>query len=180
MKFIKWLLIIIVILAITGFAGFKFMIHQTKKASPEDRVEYNNQDLKLSVFYCRPSKNDRVIFGELVPFDEVWRTGANEASTFTTSNDIQFGDEFLKAGTYTLWTIPQKTQWTIILNSKQYDWGVNWDGVASREPEFDVLKINVPTQDLEKSVEKFTIDFKYNVNMNMSWDKTQVSVPIRF
>lgn len=180
MKILKWSVIIIVLIAIIGFLGFYFMRSQTKKASPEDTVEYKAKDLKLSVFYCRPYKKDREIFGELVPYGEVWRTGANEATTFTTNKDIVFGEDSLAAGTYTLWTIPQKTQWTIILNSKLYGWGVQWGGKASREEKYDVLKINVPVIELEQTVEQFTIDFEYNVNLTMKWDKTKVSVPIRF
>lgn len=180
MKFLKWLIIIVLIVVVAGYGGLKLLTHQTKKASPEDRIEFKNDNIQLSVFYCRPYKKDRVIFGELVPFNEVWRTGANEATTFTCSTNIKFGEKLLKAGTYTLWTIPQETQWTVILSSKQYDWGVGWGGVASREPEFDVLKVNVPTIDLDKTIEQFTIAFEYNVNLTMSWDKTKVSIPIRY
>jgi len=180
MKILKWGLIIVAVLAVLGYFGFQYMKVQTKKASPEDTVEFKAKDLKLSVFYCRPYKKGREIFGELVPYGEVWRTGANEATTFTTNKAIKFGGEDLAAGTYSLWTIPQKSQWTVILNSKLYGWGVNFGGEASREEAYDVLKINVPTIELDQTVEQFTIDFEYNVNLTLSWDRTKVSVPIRF
>ena len=179
MKALKWIGIIIGILAITGYFGWQYMKVQTKMASPEDIVDYKQGDKKLSVFYCRPSKKGREIFGELVTYNEVWRTGANEATTFTTNTTIDFGGAVVEPGTYTLWTIPQKTQWTIILNSKMYGWGVGFDG-ASREAEYDVVKINVPVQSLDQVVEQFTIEFVYSVNMLLMWDKTKVSVPIKF
>lgn len=180
MKALKWIGIIVGILAIAGYFGFQYMKSQTKLASPEDIAEYKQGDKKLSVFYCQPSKKGRDIFGELVPYGEVWRTGANEASTFSTNTTIDFGGAIVEPGTYTLWTIPQKTQWTIILNSKIYGWGVGFDGASPRDSEYDVAKINVPVQPLNNVVEQFTIEFVYNVNMDLMWDKTKVSVPIKF
>ena len=179
MKALKWIGIVLGILLIAGYFGFEYMKIQTKKASPEEIVEYKQGDKMLSVFYCRPYKKGRDVFGDLQPYGEVWRTGANEATTFTTKTTIDFGGAVVEPGSYTLWTIPQKTQWTVILNSKMYDWGVGFDG-ASREAEYDVAKINVPVQSLDEVVEQFTIEFVYNVNMNLSWDKTKVSVPIKF
>ncbi|MAY83418.1 MAG: hypothetical protein CMP59_04720 [Flavobacteriales bacterium] len=178
MKALKWTLIIVFGLGILGFLGFQFMIYQTKKASPEATVVYEGEDITLSVNYCRPYKKGRKIFGELVPYGEVWRTGANEPTTFMTNKDITIEGVKLKAGKYTLWTIPQETQWTIILNSKMYDWGVNWDEKASRDPMYDVLRVNVPSVPTKEVVEQFTIEFIYHVNMVMKWDDTEVIVPI--
>lgn len=180
MKVLKWVAIILGALIITGYFAFNYMKAQTKKASPEQTVEYKQADFNLSVSYCQPSKKNRDIFGGLVPYDQVWRTGANEATTFTTNKKIDFGGVKVAPGTYTLWTIPQKTQWTIILSSKMYGWGVSFGAEASREEEYDVAMINVPVQDLNEVVEKFTIQFEYNVNMSLMWDKTKVMVPIRF
>lgn len=180
MKALKWILIIVAVLGIVGFFGMDYMKEQTKKHSPEDTAVYTSGDLKLTVNYCRPHKKGREIFGGLVPLNEVWRTGANEPTVFSTTKDLNFGGERLAAGTYTMWTIPQQTQWTVILNSKMYDWGVSFGGEPSRDPQYDVLKINVAVQDLPDEVEQFTIDFIYNVNLTMSWDKTKVMVPIEF
>ena len=180
MKTLKWVGIILGILILGGYISFEYMKNQTKRASPEETTEYKQGDKLLSVFYCRPYTKGRDIFGSLVPYGEVWRTGANEATTFTTNTTIDFGGEIVQPGSYTLWTIPQETQWTIILNSKMYGWGVGLDGAPSREAEYDVVKINVPVQTLDELVKQFTIAFVYNVNMNLSWEKTKVSVPIKF
>jgi len=178
MKVLKWILIVVLGLGVLGFLGFQFMKYQTKKASPEATVVYEGEDLTLSVNYSRPSKKDREIFGGLVPYGEVWRTGANEPTTFMCNEDITFGGEKLKAGKYTLWTIPNKTQWTVILNSKMYGWGVGFDEKASRDPMFDVVRVNLPAMPTKTVVEQFTIEFIFHVNMVMKWDDTQVTVPI--
>ncbi|MEQ8910197.1 MAG: DUF2911 domain-containing protein [Vicingaceae bacterium] len=178
MKALKWIIGILLFLGLAGYFGFQYMKSETKKISPEQTVKYNRTNLNMSVTYSRPYMKGRKIFGELVPYEEVWRTGANEPTTFTTDKKISFGEEMLEAGTYTIWVIPYTSQWTIILNSKVYSWGVGFDGEPSREPEFDVLKINVPVRDLEKPVEQFTIKFEYDVNLSFAWENTKVMVPI--
>lgn len=178
MKVVKWILIVLSILILIGVGAFQLMKYNTKKASPEETVVYEGTDVTLSVYYNRPSKKGRVIFGDLVPYGEVWRTGANEPTTFMCNKDITFGGEKLKAGKYTLWTIPQETQWTIILNSKMYGWGVDFNSQPTRDPLFDVLRINVPAYPKKEVVEQFTIEFIYDVNMVLKWDQTEVLIPI--
>ena len=180
MKALKWILIVLAILFTAGFFGYKYMISETKKASPEEEVRYGVDGFQLKVNYCRPFKKGREIFGGLVPFNEVWRTGANEPATFETNQDINFAGKRLLAGKYSMWTIPQQTQWTVILNSEIPGWGVGFDSKASRDPEYDVLKANVASIDTDGPIEQFTIRFEYNVNMIMEWENTKISVPIQF
>jgi hypothetical protein len=177
----KRILIILAAIVVVLIVLFKFMHNNTKKASPEGTAEYDKGGKKLSVFYCRPSKKGREIFGELVPYDKVWRTGANEATTFTTATDIKINEKTLPAGKYTLWTIPGKDQWSVIFNSKQYGWGVSFGGEASREAAADVLEVKVPVEQLNESTELFTIGFDDTdpVKMVLTWDKTRVAVPIQ-
>lgn len=179
-KFLKWTGIIVGSLAVILFIAFKVMQAQTKKHSPEDTIEYTQGDLELSVFYNRPSVKGRSIFGGLIPFGEVWRTGANEATTFTTNQDIKVGGEKLAAGKYTLWTIPDQASWTIIFNGKQYGWGVGFDGKASRDPAADVLQVKAPTQSLDQLTELFTISLSEEGSpaLVLVWEKTKVVVPI--
>lgn len=180
-KFLKWTLIGLAGLAVVLFIAFKVLQTQTKKHSPEDTVTHVQGDTELMVFYNRPSKKGRVIFGDLVPYGEVWRTGANEATTFTTTQDIEFGGKNLPAGSYTLWTIPGQEEWTVIINSKQYSWGVNFQSQASREAESDVLQVTVPVQRLSTPVEQFTIDFEKDAGSTalvLMWDDTRIAVPL--
>lgn len=178
-KFLKWIAIILGGLFVLLFIAFKIMQANTKKHSPEDTVVYTQGEMEMSVFYNRPSKKGRDIFGGLVPYGEVWRTGANEATTFETNRDITFGGQPLPAGKYTLWTIPGPNTWTVIINDKMYGWGVGFQG-ASREAEYDVLKVDVPVQKLDQVVEQFTIAFEQQngLALTLMWDQTKVAVPI--
>lgn len=178
-KFLKNLLLVIGLLAALGYLGFSYMKSETKKASPEEVNTFDLGGLAITVDYSRPSKKGRVIFGELVPYGKVWRTGANEATTIAVNKDIRLGGTPLPAGTYTLWTIPEADSWTVILNSKSYSWGVTYDGEAQRDPTADVVKVEVPVLQLPSVVEQFTIEVSESpAALNLKWDLTGVSVPI--
>lgn len=179
-KFLKWAAIVVGSLAIILFVAFKFMQSNTKKASPAQTVALKRGEKDVTVSYYRPSKKGREVFGGLVPYGEVWRTGANEATTFTTKNELVIGGKLLPAGEYTLWTIPERDKWTVIFNNEQYTWGTGFDGKASREAETDVLTVEVPTEVLSVPLEQFTISFNESIPaMELAWDQTKVSVPIK-
>ena len=139
--------------------------------------------MDLTVKYSSPFKKDRVIFGELVPYDVVWRTGANEPTTFTTATNITIGGKSLAAGSYAIWTIPGKENWSFIFNSEIPQWGVTiFSGgrKTTRNPETDVLQLSVPAQQLSQTIESLTIDFDEDeqLYLSLAWDKTKVGVPI--
>jgi len=177
MKILKKVTIGLAVLAVVLFGAYRFMIYNTKKASPEQMVQQSVHGADLSVFYCRPSKRGRKIFGELVPYGKVWRTGANEATTFESSKDLVIDGKTLQAGKYTLWTIPGESSWQVIFNAKMYDWGVAFGGVAARESAFDVLTVSAPVKKLSPPVEMFTIALTDSSTLDLSWDQTLVSVP---
>lgn len=169
-------------LAIVVLTVLFFQHYSTKAHSPEDTVVYQEETLEMEVFYNRPFKKERVIFGELVPYGEVWRTGANEATTFYTNQDLLVDGSLLPAGKYTLWTIPGKNSWKVIFNSKMYSWGIDKDKKALREPEFDALVLEVPTTELEATMEQFSIYFERAndlVFLNLAWDDTRIAVPLK-
>lgn len=173
---------IAIIAAIVAFIGF-MQLKNTKSFSPEEEVVFTQGDLTIKVFYNRPSKKGREIFGGLVPYDQVWRTGANEATTFETNEDITIKGNVLKEGKYSLWTIPHETAWTIIFNSEHGQWGVNSLGEPNRNPELDVLKVDAHAVIQEREFEQFTIAFEKtgeDAEMVLFWDKTLVSVPFTF
>lgn len=180
--FIFSLIGIAVIAAIVAFIGF-MQLKNTKSFSPEEEVVFEKGDLHIKIFYNRPSKKGREIFGGLVPYDEVWRTGANEATTFETNTDLKIEGQTLKAGKYSIWTIPRETIWTIIFNSEHGQWGINSKGESNRNPELDVLKVDVRAVQQEQVFEQFTITFDESgedVEMVMIWDKTVVSLPFTY
>jgi hypothetical protein len=182
LKKIKIFFIVLIALFIVGIAGFYIMKTYTKSHSPEETVTFTSDDVEIEVYYNRPLKKGRDIFGGLVPYNEVWRTGANEATTFKINQDIKIEGEILKAGKYTLWTIPNKTSWEVIFNEKMYGWGVNFsDGKASRDPNFDALSVGVPISKNLKTVEQFRIDFNEQldtINMFLAWDDVVVSLTL--
>lgn len=176
----KFLLVLgAVLLIILGVLTY-FRIYYTKSFSPEDQVKFEEGDLKITVVYNRPSKKGRVIFGELVPYEKVWRTGANEATTFETNKDLSIGDKMLKAGKYSLWTIPREQNWTIIFNSESGQWGVGFNGEANRDPTKDVLIAEASTVSTKKEFEQFTIAIETmgeDHELTFIWDKTLVALP---
>lgn len=183
MKLLKWLLVIVALGLLVRFVGMPIMQNQTKKHSPEKTSAYTKNGLDLAVNYSSPSKKGRAIFGELVPYDLVWRTGANEPTTFTTKTDIKIVDKKLKAGTYSLWTIPNKDSWKVMFNEEVPDWGVtvlSGGKETTRDAEADFVRVEVPTKKLSEPLESFTIDFEDSdqLNLSLSWDDTKVSVPI--
>ena len=181
--FLKRIIFLLFVVA-TGLFLYAYMNGDIlqKRLSPKDTVEFKLNDLKLEVFYNRPSKRERVVFGGLVPYNNVWRTGANEATTFETNRSLKIGADSLSVGKYTLWTIPDEETWKVIFNSKQYPWGVDDAMKPMRDPEFDIITIEVPVQKLDSPVEQFTIAFDNstdNLSLTMAWDKTKIVVPLK-
>lgn len=160
-----------------------YLNKQKKSLSPEEHIDFITGDVKIQVFYNRPYKKGREIFGSLVPYGKVWRTGANEATTFETNKDLIFEGKKLKKGKYTIWTIPAEEVWTIIFNSEYGQWGIGPDGEANRKPERDVLSLVVHSVQSEREFEQFTISFEKvgeDAEMVLIWDKTLVAIPFSF
>ncbi|MDH5475936.1 MAG: DUF2911 domain-containing protein [Cyclobacteriaceae bacterium] len=177
----KVLIIVGVIVGILVVSGGLFKM-STKSHSPEDTITYKKDSTIIEMVYCRPFKNGRVIFGELAPYGKVWRTGANEATIFSTSTDLKISNQLLPAGTYSMWTIPDETQWEILFNTEHGQWGVSpVTGEANRDPSKDQLSITVPSYTGGKEIEQFTIaleQMENQIEMVLMWDKTTVVVPI--
>lgn len=127
--------------------------------------------------YGRPHKNDRKIFGELVPYGQVWRTGANESTEITTTREIEIGGKRLPARTYALYSIPGEKSWTIILNNDLGQWGS-----YRYQESLDMLRFDVKPEKSDKIYEPFTILLQGNgndVTMSLIWDDTRVNIPIK-
>lgn len=145
---------------------------QEKPVSPHETSTGKN----ISVRYGRPYKKGRVIFGTLIPYGKVYRCGADSATTITFAKDANFAGKSVKAGTYTLFVIPNEQSWTIILNSQLGQWGA-YDYEKYKDK--DVLQANVPVKKLSSPVEQLTIDLPPSA-MNIEWDNVQVSIPVSF
>lgn len=127
------------------------------------------------VSYSQPSKRGRVIFGELVPYGQIWRTGANASTDITFNTDVMFGGKEVKKGTYAIFTIPEQNEWTVILNSQTKQKGSS-EYEANKDK--NVVEVKAPVKTISKEQEKFTISFE-GENVAFTWDKTKVLVPLK-
>lgn len=181
--FLKRVLILLSIVAL-GLLLYSVFVENIfeKRLSPKDTVKFELNDLRLKVFYNRPYKKEREIFGALVPFNKVWRTGANEATTFQTNQKLDINGMILPVGKYTLWTVPKDSTWTVMFNSKQYEWGVDSEMNPLWDPNYDVINVEVPVEKLQTTVEQFTIAFDNSTDklfLTMAWDDTKIAVPLK-
>lgn len=127
--------------------------------------------------YSSPRMKGRKIYGNLVPFGEVWRTGANEATTFVVSGNVEVGGKSVPAGDYTIFTVPNADKWTLIINKKTGEWGIPY------KYESDELgRVDMKVSKLPSTVEDFTISYAKSgsgCTMNLDWETTRASVEIK-
>ena len=151
-------------------------------ASPLDisvfRTGGRNGQTVARAIYSRPAKKGRTIFGGLVPYGKIWRTGANESTELNIFKDLSIGGKILKAGNYTMYTIPGEKEWTIIINSKLNTWGTyNYDESK------DVMRFEVPVSSISKVNENFGIAFDGKDGKGkllLAWDKTEIYIDFEY
>lgn len=149
---------------------------EDKRASPHAEVTATLAGKKITISYGRPYMKGRTIFGGLVPWGAVWRTGADESTTFTTEADVVIGGLTVPKGEYALFTIPTEKQWTLVLNKTAKQWGAFKYDAAQ-----DLGRAPMTVTSASKPVEQFTIDLVpagKQVTLKLSWDKTVASVAI--
>jgi hypothetical protein len=126
--------------------------------------------------YSSPRMKGRKIYGDLVPFGQVWRTGANEATTFVASSDVVVGGKAVPAGSYTIFTVPTADKWTLIVNKKTGEWGIPYKYESD-----ELARIDMKVSKLPSPLENFTISYEKSGNgctMHLDWDTTRASVDI--
>lgn len=149
----------------------------TPKASPLAKIEQKVGLADITISYSRPGKKDRVVFGDVVPFGEIWRFGANENTKITSSESLIFGKDTLKAGTYAIFTKPTKDSWEVYFYTETTNWGTpeKWDDNKV------ALKLKTPVTNLNDVVENLTISLDNLQNsgatLQFSWDKTRINLP---
>lgn len=183
MKNIKTLVLLVAVMLF-----FADMTYAQKFAaldpSPAD-VAYLRENGRRStavakVIYGRPQKKGRTMLGGTEPFGKVWRLGANETTEIKLFRDVTFGDKVVKAGTYSLYAIPNATEWTIIFNAKLDTWGsYEYDETK------DVVRVTVPVGKTDAELESFSMSFDDGTgtgvsNLNIGWETTLVRVPVKF
>lgn len=164
-----------------GVALFAAACHaqqdKSKRPSPPAKAALDlGARQSITVDYSSPRAKGRKIYGELVPFGQVWRTGANEATTFVTTADVTVGGAAVPAGSYTIFTIPAKDKWTLIISKKTGEWGTDYPGPSS-----DLARVDMKVSTLPSPVENFTFSFDKSATggtMNIEWESTRASVAI--
>jgi hypothetical protein len=147
------------------------------QASPSSKITQQFGLSTVTVDYSRPSTKGRKIFGELVPFGQIWRTGANSATQITFSTEVSIGGQKVPAGTYALYAIPEKSHWTMILSKNTKLWGA-----IGYNPSEDQLRFDAQTSKTSKKSESFEIAFNgitdNSVVASVRWENTQVDFKI--
>jgi len=145
--------------------------------SPTAKISQEFSTSNIEISYSRPSMRGRKVFGDLVAYGNVWRTGANSATKIKIGEDLEIGGQLIKAGEYALYTIPGKEEWEVILNKGVGNWGSAGYNTAD-----DVARFKVKAKMMEKNVQTFTMDIT-NITLNsckleLTWEKTRIVIPI--
>lgn len=166
-----------IVLVLVGVGSVVLAEVPTPRVSPKASVSQTVGVTDVKIDYCRPGVKNRVIWGQLVPYDKVWRTGANEATTISFSDDVKVEGQPLPAGTYGLFTIPGKTEWTIVFNKTPKQWGA-----YDYKQDQDALRVKVKPEDAPQQ-EWMGFSFQNlsaeSADVVLRWEKVQVKFGIQ-
>jgi len=170
-----------VVLTLVGMLMTSLIFAQqdkSKRASPPETATGTIAGSTITINYSSPAVKGRKIWGSLVPYDKVWRLGANEATIFETSKDITVEGKKLPAGKYSLYAIPGEKEWTFIVNSKTGQWGIKMDGSTTEDPANDVLRV------MAKPMKSSAFNERMKIVVNGSgftveWENLKVPVSIK-
>jgi len=150
---------------------------KSKRPSPPAQASWDLGGGKsVTIDYGSPRAKGRKIYGELVPFGQVWRTGANEATALVTPVDLTIGGTTVPAGSYTIFTVPNKDKWSLVISKKTGEWGTDYPGQSN-----DLARVDMKASALPSAVENFTISFEKagsGANLNIDWDTTRATVMV--
>jgi hypothetical protein len=171
-KPIARLIVLTILLTTVAFA----QMGENKPSPPASATCDLSAGKSIKTDYSSPRMRGRKIFGDLVPYGEIWRTGANEATTFVTTADISVGGKDVPAGSYTIFTVPNADKWTLIINKKTGEWGIPYKYESD-----ELARVDMSVSKLPSPVEDFTISYQKSGNgcmMNIDWETTRASVDI--
>jgi Protein of unknown function (DUF2911) len=175
----KFLIFGSAVLFATAVGAFAFPSQQdkSKRPSPPASAKCDLPGGKsIAVDYSSPRAKGRKIFGDVVPYGEPWRTGANEATTFVTTADLMIGGQHVPAGKYTIFTIPNKDKWVLIVSKKTGEWGIPYPGTDA-----DLVRADMSVSATSGPVENFTIAFDKSskgCTLRMEWENTRATVDV--
>lgn len=146
--------------------------------SPTSTIHQDFSTSFIGVEYSRPSVKGRKIFGDFIPYGNLWRTGANAATKLTFGEEVIIGGKKIPAGSYSLYTIPGQKEWTVIINKNTGNWGA-----SGFEEKDDLVRVKVPAEKLNRPVETFTIAVENitptSSDITLAWETTKISVPVK-
>ena len=176
MKFPGAMLALVVSLCLNSVAFSQADAKDKPLPSPPARATVTLSGKQISIDYNTPSMRGRKIFGELVPFDKVWRTGANPATTLKTGANLEIGGAMVPAGTYTLYTLPSTGTWKLIINKQTGQWGTVYNQLQ------DLARVDMKKAMLPSPQEKMSISFEHThgatTELHVRWETTDVWVPV--
>ncbi|MDR5727254.1 MAG: DUF2911 domain-containing protein [Terriglobia bacterium] len=178
MKFLASVLTIAASVALmpVGLAQMSGSLARKQPLSPPAKTTVQLNGKEVSITYNTPSMRGRKIFGDLVPYDKVWRTGANAATTLKTETNLKIGTATVPAGTYTLFTIPSESTWKLIINKQTGQWGLDYEEAQ------DLARVEMRKDTLPQPQEKMSISFENThsstTQLHVRWDTTDVWVPV--
>jgi Protein of unknown function (DUF2911) len=175
----KFALIAVTVLAVASLVSAQGMAEDKgKRPSPPASAQCKFSDGKtVKIDYSSPRAKGRKIFGDLVPYGQIWRTGANESTTFVTDSNITVGGTAVPAGSYTIFTIPKADAWTLVISKKTGEWGTDYPGEKE-----DLARIPMTVAKTPAPVENFYINFEYGGSkcaLNIAWESTVASVEVK-
>lgn len=167
----------LVVLMLSMFALVVFAQEASKRPSPPAQAQCKFSDGKtIKTDYSSPRVKGRKIFGGHEPYGQVWRTGANEATTLVTDTNLSIGGKDVPSGSYTLFTIPNADKWVLIVSKKTGEWGIPYPGESG-----DLVRVDMRVSQLPALVENFTIAYDQTGStcaMHLDWEKTRATVDI--
>ena len=173
MKNVLLAVFILLAISVTGNA----QQDKSQRPSPPAQAQCKFSDGKtITVDYSSPRMKGRKIFGELVPYGQVWRTGANDATTFVTTSGLTVDSKDVPAGNYTIFTLPEKDKWTLIISKHTGEWGIPYKYESE-----ELVRVPMSVSSSGSPVENFTISFDQSgsaCTLKMSWESTQASVKV--
>lgn len=163
--------------ALTGLLNLSQAQDNSQFTSPSARAACKFADAKtIAVNYSSPRMHGRKIYGGLVPYGEIWRVGANEATAFVTNANLTVGGKDVPAGSYTLFSVPGPSNWMLVISKKKGEWGIPYPGSGG-----DLTRIGMKVETLPSAIENFTIGFDQTgmaCTMRFDWEKTRASIQI--
>ncbi len=149
---------------------------KSQRPSPPASASCSANGASINIDYSSPRMKGRKIYGGLVPYGQIWRTGANEATTFVTSADVMVGGKSVPAGSYTIFTVPEADKWTLVISKKTGEWGTDYPGESN-----DLVRVAMSVSKTSGPVENFTVGFDQSGGkcaLHMDWENTRASVDV--